>query len=94
MNPNKAAIDFCILLHHYLEPDDLYEVIMRNRAEKNEMVCHSHDFIDANEVMAEAWSKQGVELDPANEDQAAAWDAAWYAAKAVEFDITKLGGEL
>lgn len=94
IDTNKLAIDFCILLRHYLLPEEMTEVIERNRVEPDERVCHSHDFLDANEVMAEAVTLQGVEFDVQDEDQRISWNAAWYAAKAVEFDITELGGEL
>lgn len=55
--------------------------------------CHSHDFIDANEVMLSAMSEIGVAPDGFNEalvndeKRLALWDRAWTMAKANRFYV-------
>lgn len=54
------------------------EIRRRNRIETDPHVCASHDFIDANEVMADAWADViGTPIDPDDDEQAATWSAAW-----------------
>lgn len=44
----------------------------------NHGVCHSHDFCDANMVMAEAFKKVvGVEMKTDSDEHTALWNAAW-----------------
>lgn len=41
-------------------------------------ICHSHDYCDANEVMADAFTNwTGREVDTTNDDDRALWSAAW-----------------
>ena len=41
-------------------------------------VCHSHDYCDANEVMAEAFAQVvGREIDLQSDDDRALWSSAW-----------------
>lgn len=48
------AYKFSALLREELG-DEIEEVIARNQNEANPSVCHSHDFTDANEIMAAAF---------------------------------------
>lgn len=38
-----------------LSEADFAEVVKRNAAERDQRICHSYDFIDANAVMADAF---------------------------------------
>lgn len=58
-------------------------VIARNKTET--MVCHSHDYCDANEAMAEAYRRQDVYSDTDDECPPDLWGAAWAIAKARGF---------
>lgn len=63
-----------------------------NDLESNPAVCHSHDIVDANEVMAAAFVE--VTGEPGRADSwrdAALWTAAWNRAKAARF-WASLGG--
>lgn len=51
----SIAIEFCKRLRAALTPRQLALVRARNRRERSQNVCHSHDFCDANVYMAEAF---------------------------------------
>jgi hypothetical protein len=53
------------------------QVLKLNRAEQNPNVCHSHDFIDANEVMLEVFQDLDGHCDVNDDKQNAEWNAAW-----------------
>lgn len=62
------------------------EMLRRNEAEPNPSVCHSHDFIDANVVMGEAFEQVlGRGMDVSSEADAEHWNDAWEIAKLVRF---------
>ena len=49
-------------------------------------VCHTHDYCDANMLMAAAWEDFfGQAPDVASEADAAIWNEAWAIAKAADF---------
>jgi hypothetical protein len=58
---------------------DILAICERNARETNPNICHSHDFCDANEAMADAWAKcEGFpEFDLQNDEHRALWSAAW-----------------
>lgn len=62
-----------------LTSEQLREVCRRNAAETDPIICHTHDFIDANECMIDAWAKcEGFpEFDLQNDEHTALWSAAW-----------------
>lgn len=63
----------------------LDKIVERNRTNGKD-VCATHDFCDANMLMAEAFEEvQGREPDVASEDDAAVWSAAWDISKQREF---------
>ena len=80
---------FSSLLHEYLTTEQITQVNIDNLKEDGEpLICHSHDYIDANEVMAEAWrSIFGFEIDLQNNEMCSLWGEAWSAAKAAEFHL-------
>lgn len=57
--------------------DDLPEILKRN-ATYPAGTCATHDFCDANEIMAAAWKEvMGTEVDVGDDEQSAVWSAAW-----------------
>lgn len=82
------------IVQEELTPDEFSEVVRRNRAEPDGSgICHTHDFVDANMLMLEAW-QEIVGDDPAflrNPDNAEgqysllAWNEAWSLASASSF---------
>lgn len=87
---NKTSRDlayaFAALLRSELE-DEIQQVIALNQDEANQAICHSHDFIDANEVMADAFRQTfGREVDLQSDADGAIWNEAWRLAKESEFE--------
>ena len=65
-------------------------IIDRNADERDPAVCHSHDFADANVVMAEAFSEvMRYDADMRDTDDTDLWDAAWKLAKRSKFEEVK-----
>ena len=54
INTEILVREFSATLREWLRPDELAEVVERNRAETNSSICHSHDFCDPNMAMLEA----------------------------------------
>lgn len=78
------AMLFLRELRNQIGSDKYAEVVVRNRAEDNPLVCHSHDFCDANMVMAAAWEQAGLpEFDAQDEAQCKTWGDAWQTAKEI-----------
>jgi hypothetical protein len=76
-------------------PEEINEVVRRNRDESDDGICHSHDFCDANEVMLTAWQAafsgtpsflEGNTGPQASRDMAT-WNEAWRIAKGKEFRL-------
>jgi hypothetical protein len=58
--------------------DHLEEAMLRNRVEPSPLVCHTHDFCDANMVMADAMLEvTGKEVDVQDDGQRHLWNQAW-----------------
>lgn len=53
----QIADGFRSVLRSWLSESDLLEVDRRNKAEKSDSVCHTHDFCDSNMAMLEAFEK-------------------------------------
>lgn len=96
MNQGKVAFlagQFADVIHDWTTPEQFEEIKKRNR-ERRDLTCATHDFVDANEAMAQAF-KQAFGRDPwmaidleagqctEVELQADAdmWNAAWNQAK-------------
>ncbi len=80
--PNKYSVEALALAFFYaldaeLSNAELREVCERNANEQNPNVCHTHDFCDANEVMATAWNDCGFPALDQSDEQLALWNAAW-----------------
>lgn len=79
---DRVAAKFRALLVEDLTADELAEMDRRNAAQTDPNICHSHDFLDANDVMAAAFEAvAGCAPDPDCEVVARAWGNAWEIAK-------------
>ena len=65
----------------YLDDEQIAEVNRRNAAETNPLICHSHDFCDANQAMIDAAGSPFVNTDVQN----ALINEAWALAKSWGF---------
>ena len=88
----RIARSFCEVIRKHLTPDEIKEAIVRNRAQTDPNVCHTHDFCDANMAMEEAVENSGLKTpcDIGNgnkgwEECCEAWGLAWDKAKEAEF---------
>lgn len=54
ITPRRLAVRFGKLLRQNMTDKEYRLAIHRNRIEKEELVCHTHDFCDANMVMYDA----------------------------------------
>lgn len=69
-------------LRDALSAEDYREMRRRNR-NAAPGICHSHDFLDANVVMAQAFRDNGLDPDVSNDDVVALWNEAWEVAMRV-----------
>lgn len=61
---------------------DVYEEIIKlNADEPSPSICHSHDFCDANMVMADAFAKTFKQEFVIDDFHCAVWNQAWTQAK-------------
>jgi hypothetical protein len=82
----QVARRFAALLRETLTPVEVGEVVIRNRQNDYVDCCASHDFCDANEVMARAIADvTGREVDVQDEGQRLLWNEAWDMARGNEF---------
>ena len=78
----SLASTFATTLRDWMTEDEFSAVRERNAESSDPMVCHSHDFVDANEAMAAAFlSVLGVNADSRESDDVETWNAAWALAK-------------
>ena len=86
---DAIALEFSQELRDCLSPEQMTEVVERNRTETIRGVCHSHDFCEANMVLYAVVMRHGI--DPVSEEgmerHGALWDQAWNLAKSREFRI-------
>ncbi|HEX8586188.1 MAG TPA: hypothetical protein VF680_17480 [Allosphingosinicella sp.] len=72
------AHGFVNVLREWLSLDELRQVVERNAAQTDPMICHTHDFCDANMAMDKAWRDlDGPEFDAASQAHADIWNSAW-----------------
>lgn len=82
----RLAGEFSRRLLITMRETNLGLVRLRNSRQKNPSICHTHDFCDANVVMAEAFQAvTGREFDIENHEDSALWHEAWDEAKAGGF---------
>ena len=83
----KLANEFSRLLTDFLSPQELINVLAANELEDDDLICHSHDYCDANEIMAEAFKNVvGREIDLQSDDDRELWCDAWDVAKENRFE--------
>jgi len=75
----KVADAFDRGLREALTPAEYEQVVKLNRREKDLQVCHSHDYVDANEIMEAAMAEHSglADVTVMTEDVAALWNQAW-----------------
>lgn len=90
---DSLANQFCQLLRATLTPEEMDQVVLRNRTQIHPSVCHSGDFCDSNMVMHEVFMRYGMDVaDEGGADKwGHLWDAAWTLAKTREFSMFKRG---
>ena len=88
-----VAAQFALSLHEEVErnrPGSMAEVLRRNSEQSNPDICHSHDFCDANVVMADVITNWAG-VDPAdqgvseNSSVLELWNQSWTLAKSSFF---------
>lgn len=94
----QLAREFSNLLRKELTAEEMRKVIADNEASKDPATCASHDYIDANIVMAEAFKKvvgrkvtmpsdveKNTKLGDREDEDLALWESAWDMAKKNKF---------
>lgn len=85
------ARTFSALIREALTPDELCQVLARNRSpEYSGDCCATHDFTDSNQIMIDALSEHGESFDAESAAQASAIDHAWAIAKVYSFDPARI----
>jgi hypothetical protein len=80
------AREFGSLIQEALSRSEFQAVIDRNKNEESDSVCHSHDYLDANMYMDEAFQAVMLrEIDLDSESDTELWNDAWSIAKAAGF---------
>lgn len=90
----SVAKEFARLIREYIPGERLAHVVLLNRT-GHPSECATHTYLDANEVMAEAFQRCGIcppaVVEDAPEDlkdrQNAVWNAAWTMAKRADFSL-------
>lgn len=83
-----VAMAFSRLINKYYSPEELAEVRRRNLLLMDDGICATHDYYDANEVMAEAMKETlGVGVDLRLDDHVSIWNHSWGIAKRNEFKV-------
>lgn len=89
ITPRTLADEFSRRLRDALTVDELAEVVAANARERSPLICHSHDYCDANQVMLDAEEAIGLESFPEDEreraEERSLVDEAWCIAKARGF---------
>ena len=86
-----VAKDFASILTAWIGRKNVEEAARRNADEADPGVCHSHDFCDANEAMAEAMGRNGFpDMDPQDENAVRLWNEAWDLAVRRGFDAAAI----
>lgn len=85
---STLAKRFSHMLMRELGLSHMEEVCDKNRFNKLAGVCASHDYVDANGVMYDAFfATTGYNFDITSEEDVALWSEAWDIAKAEDFYI-------
>lgn len=86
----RLAREFARRLREEIGEVGMVEVVSRNKAEQNPAICHSHDLVDSNQTMLDAWEvvAGSVPRIPLKGVEAQVWDDAWGMAKYNDFWVT------
>lgn len=79
----RLAREFARRLRAEIGEAGMAEVVSRNKAERNPAICHTHDFVDSNQTMLDAWevvAGKGPRI-PLRGVEAEVWGDAWSLAK-------------
>ena len=81
------AKEFSEALKLQLTPEEMREVLQRNRSEADPRICHTHDFCDTNAVLYEVFLRHGMDIaDEAGRDRwGVLWNDVWNKAKSAQF---------
>jgi hypothetical protein len=83
----KLAGHFLLNLKEGIGEKDYRKCCVENARELNPNVCHSHDYCDANEIMAATWlNLQGEDFNGQYNSDVTLWNAAWDHAKGIMKD--------
>jgi hypothetical protein len=83
---DRIAATFTAKLVDELGDTRMETVVQRNLTEESPNVCHSHDFCDANVVMADAFSEEtGHDVDFEDGGHIDLWNEAWELARGRRF---------
>ncbi|HDR9188651.1 TPA: hypothetical protein QDB51_002726 [Burkholderia vietnamiensis] len=83
MNKLEMAQLFSKKLVESHRAEQMMDIIISNRQEENEGVCHSHDYCDANMLMLEVFEENNLSIE--DESNHALWNEVWELAKKNEF---------
>jgi hypothetical protein len=61
-NVKQLAAEFSGVLATWLTNEQLAEVVKRNSEEIDPGICHSHDFIDANQALLDVFESHGMDI--------------------------------
>jgi hypothetical protein len=83
---DQLSKEFSKLITEYYSVEQLNEVRQKNSTQAYNNACATHDYFDANEVMAEVFQTvTGHEVDPLDETNCELWGAAWDLSKSLDF---------
>jgi hypothetical protein len=91
----RLALEFARLVRRDLTADELREAVALNYTPIYDGCCATHDFVDANMTMLEAYANvAGVSQDDVDlEAVADLWHDAWSDARLHEFDERQILGD-
>ena len=82
---------FSRILHEWLPPAEMEQVVERNAVQTDPLICHSHDFCDANMAMDQAMRDHHFDMTISEEGMEDSlilvWNAAWGVAKKSGFKL-------
>ncbi len=81
------AFQFSKELFDYIGIDNMVEMNRKNTAEVGDLICHSHDYCDANQAMLDAMEKLNIEYDPNSKYQTDMLNDVWQIAKRYDFFV-------
>ena len=100
---DKIARAFSDVLKEWLTENEMETIVRRNEKQEDDLICHTHDFCDANEAMLmafeiaigrEAFLCSDVEAGrctgPEEDEDILLWNDAWNWARENDFFLTQI----